>query len=405
MKIQILKSIFAGDAIGSVFNGMSEGHIKANFSKEEMFPDPLKALKKNESLWRKPGLYTSVSQLSLVGAFLSSMRRVSASDYLSVVRPRSESLSLPWGVFRHPDRATSFFIESSMKDGLSVPAIPSVSLPSASAAASVFHPNGFSRSDLIRLFTSFTVDPFTVCACLIMAEVVHNQACRSAAVSLFDAVSLIKGDIEIYPVFFSRKINPESAEKSFDAFMRLFEKTAGKDMISAAKLSADAVSSVSGQNVTRATVENPLSALAIAASAADNCEFFCAGTIARMGGCSSQIASLGGVFSVLRGFDVPAQYFDNMVNKRNLLELFSCAESGRINTAVLNDFLAKEMPLSLKELEEFQKKQKTKEGSRGKTQSKHSTEDERLSRHVVESWTKTDKARYKKEKRKGPDHL
>ncbi|HPY02020.1 MAG TPA: hypothetical protein PL161_02230, partial [Spirochaetota bacterium] len=71
-KKDILKSIIAGDALGSVFHGLSEGHIRANFTADEIYPDTIKALKKNESLWRKPALYTSVSQLSVIAAVLSS---------------------------------------------------------------------------------------------------------------------------------------------------------------------------------------------------------------------------------------------------------------------------------------------------------------------------------------------
>ena len=47
-KKDILKSIIAGDALGSVFHGLSEGHIRANFAVDEIIVTVLERLRTNK---------------------------------------------------------------------------------------------------------------------------------------------------------------------------------------------------------------------------------------------------------------------------------------------------------------------------------------------------------------------
>nr|HPJ15818.1 hypothetical protein [Spirochaetota bacterium] len=70
----------------------------------------------------------------------------------------------------------------------------------------------------------------------------------------------------------------------------------------------------------------------------------------------------------------------------------------------IEEFLSDEYPLTIKENEEFQRKTKNKETSKASDGKKRQTEEERLSRHVVESWTKLDRAKYKKEKKRNSDY-
>ena len=62
----IILSVIAGDALGSPLEGMSRGHIKSCFGPLSGYADPEPALKGKMDRWKKPGLYSSISQFMLM---------------------------------------------------------------------------------------------------------------------------------------------------------------------------------------------------------------------------------------------------------------------------------------------------------------------------------------------------
>ena len=403
-KKDILKSIIVGDALGSVFHGLSEGHIRANFSADEIYPDSIKALKKNESLWRKPALYTSVSQLSVIAAVLSSSRRISQDSFFQALRSSQASSMLPWGCFRHPDRVFQVYIES-QSSKLPLPEFQSLTVPVIAFAGACFYPAKISFNDIIELVISFTKDVPTVCSALILSNIAGKD-CKSAVKALAESSEYLLGCKDLYPRFFSAGINPDKAENSLSLFSEIFANVLGKDYQNAEKYLSEKISKITSQNITRATVENVYSSIAIAAVIADSNDSFAANAAAHKGGFSTQISSLCGLFSALRGFPADDELFDKLINKKRMVEVISHLDSGKIKSAFqfIEEFLSDEYPLTVKENEEFQRKTKNKEASKATDSKKRQTEEERLSRHVVESWTKLDRAKYKKEKKRNSDY-
>ena len=403
-KKDILKSIIVGDALGSVFHGLSEGHIRANFSADEIYPDSIKALKKNESLWRKPALYTSVSQLSVIAAVLSSSRRISQDSFFQALRSSQASSMLPWGCFRHPDRVFQVYIES-QSSKLPLPEFQSLTVPVIAFAGACFYPAKISFNDIIELVISFTKDVPTVCSALILSNIAGKD-CKSAVKALAESSEYLLGCKDLYPRFFSAGINPDKAENSLSLFSEIFANVLGKDYQNAEKYLSEKISKITSQNITRATVENVYSSIAIAAVIADSNDSFAANAAAHKGGFSTQISSLCGLFSALRGYPADGELFDKLINKKRMVEIISHLDSGKIKSAFqfIEEFLSDEYPLTVKENEEFQRKTKNKEASKATESKKRQTEEERLSRHVVESWTKLDRAKYKKEKKRNSDY-
>ncbi len=403
-KKDILKSIIVGDALGSVFHGLSEGHIRANFSADEIYPDSIKALKKNESLWRKPALYTSVSQLSVIAAVLSSSRRISQDSFFQALRSSQASSMLPWGCFRHPDRVFQVYIES-QSSKLPLPEFQSLTVPVIAFAGACFYPAKISFNDIIELVISFTKDVPTVCSALILSNIAGKD-CKSAVKALAESSEYLLGCKDLYPRFFSAGINPDKAENSLSLFSEIFANVLGKDYQNAEKYLSEKISKITSQNITRATVENVYSSIAIAAVIADSNDSFAANAAAHKGGFSTQISSLCGLFSALRGYPADDELFDKLINKKRMVEIISHLDSGKIKSAFqfIEEFLSDEYPLTVKENEEFQRKTKNKEASKATDSKKRQTEEERLSRHVVESWTKLDRAKYKKEKKRNSDY-
>ena len=403
-KKDILKSIIAGDALGSVFHGLSEGHIRANFAVDEIYPDTIKALKKNESLWRKPALYTSVSQLSVIAAVLSSSRRISSDSFFQSLRSSQVSSMLPWGCFRHPDRVFQIYIESQSAK-LPLPEFQSLTVPIIAFTGAYYYPGKISFDDVIEFCVSFTKDVPTVCSALILSNITGKD-CKSAVKALAESSDYLLGCKDLYPRFFSAGINPDKAENSLSLFSEIFSNVLGNDYQTAEKYLSEKISKITSQNITRATVENVYSAIAIAAVIADSNDSFAANNAAHKGGFSTQIASLCGLFSAVRGFPADDEYFDKLINKKRMVEILSQLDSGKIKNAFqfIEEFLSDEYPLTIKENEEFQRKTKNKEASKASDGKKRQTEEERLSRHVVESWTKLDRAKYKKEKKRNSDY-
>ena len=95
---------------------------------------------------------------------------------------------------------------------------------------------------------------------------------------------------------------------------------------------------------------------------------------------------------------MPDSLAADLVNKRRLAER---AESLAVGRGVLDvaAFLAEELPLSRKEAEERQARCRHRDAPARKPLTRQSAE-ERMSRHVVESWTKDDRARFRREKRR-----
>ncbi|HPM35065.1 MAG TPA: ADP-ribosylglycohydrolase family protein, partial [Spirochaetota bacterium] len=343
-KKDILKSIIAGDALGSVFHGLSEGHIRANFTADEIYPDTIKALKKNESLWRKPALYTSVSQLSVIAAVLSSARRISSDSFFQSLRSSQASSMLPWGCFRHPDRVFQIYIESQSAK-LPLPEFQSLTVPIIAFACGFYYPGKISFDDVIEFAVSFTKDVPTVCSALILSDIAGKD-CGSAVKALAESSDFLLGCKDLYPRFFSAGINPDKAENSLSLFSEIFSNVLGNDYQTAEKYLSEKISKITSQNITRATVENVYSSIAVAAVIADSNNSFAANTAAHKGGFSTQIASLCGLFSAVRGFPADDEYFDKLINKKRMVEILSQLDSGKIKNAFqfIEEFLSDEYP-------------------------------------------------------------
>ena len=93
----------------------------------------------------------------------------------------------------------------------------------------------------------------------------------------------------------------------------------------------------------------------------------------------------------------------DLVNKRRIVGIAGAISSGKITGALLEDFLSAEASLTAKEMEEHAARNKHHPRSGKPAQSRGEAE-RRMAKAVAESWTKTDKARWKKEKSRYDKH-
>ena len=117
------------------------------------------------------------------------------------------------------------------------------------------------------------------------------------------------------------------------------------------------------------------------------------------GGATAPLAALAGAIGACCGETVvPDALLMNLVNRRKILALLDSL-TGNGGAPDADDFFQSERSLTAKEEEELRARLKH---SRKKPKPRPSTRADRereLSRHAVESWTKLDKARWKKERK------
>ena len=106
----ILFSAIIGDAAGYTLNGMKKNHIKAVFKEITGFTDPAPALKDNMQRWKKPGLYSSITQNILITAACTDKRGINLNEYIKAVKNSPEVSGVEFGIFRDPGEAEKNFI-------------------------------------------------------------------------------------------------------------------------------------------------------------------------------------------------------------------------------------------------------------------------------------------------------
>ena len=116
---------YRGDDRGSAcgpLEGFGPGHIRSIFGRITDYTDPSPALKGKPERWRKPGLYSSISQMIML--MLLSAGRGRGIDMRSFVRELENNPPVeghPFGAFRHPGVVERGLIERPSRGPETVP--------------------------------------------------------------------------------------------------------------------------------------------------------------------------------------------------------------------------------------------------------------------------------------------
>jgi hypothetical protein len=120
----------------------------------------------------------------------------------------------------------------------------------------------------------------------------------------------------------------------------------------------------------------------------------------REGGSASALAAVSAALTTaFYGFDVPVNLLEDLVNKKKvtgMIELLSSKGPRDEITGILYD---SEPGLTTKEMEEYRARNKKEPKKQTPPKNRRDAESE-LTKHVVESWTKIDKAKWRKERGK-----
>ncbi len=407
----IIYSAIIGDASGYTLGGMKSAHIKAVFKDIEGYIDPAPALKNNMDKWRKPGLYSSITQLMLIAA-ASVERNVFRTDrFIDAVKRAQEHPDSEFSFFREPGLAEQSFIMSARteKKEQVVPFSRSCARLLPVAIPLLLSENEVSLLDhCLRFISLFTTDAATASHTYIFLRILIDL-CRAegrgefmhcvseSALNGFDYLNSNQHRI------FDCGYNPDS----FLGEMRLFTDLLGKisevkDIEKAEKIICESVNTRLKSPVARGSVNLPETVLpfAILLTALTSPHSLIFHTASREGGAASPLAAVSAALTTaFYGLDVPHSLKEELANKKKIAAMIELLSSKNVRGEITGILYDSEPGLTSKEMEEYRSRNKKEPKKQAPPKNRRDVESE-LTKHVVESWTKIDKAKWRKEREK-----
>lgn len=407
---EVLKSAVAGDAAGYPFEGMKKGHIDLHFKTGEEFPDTTRALKGNLDKWKKPGLYSSISQFLILFHLFREKNHInhdSLKRYLGKIPEITGSESL---FFRNTDTAERQFIDTSIagnsegyRDYQSIRILPFVTAVSGLQCS---EKSRFSETiDLVKLFT---MDISTTASAILFYCLISGLL--ESRFTEGDFMDIINSNFsyaldqvgENQSLLFERGYNPDYISKEITAITESLTKSVNETSLnSSEKVIVNDENTRKSTNYTRATVNSPSLVLlySILINHYDKGSERLIFNTSRLGGSTAVLTALTAMISqAYYRQDINSDYIGKIINRKQILKIIEViADDGQLDK-FHQIFMEAETSLTQKEIEEYTSKNKRTKTQKPKKPKKVKESD--ISRHVVESWTKIDKAKWKKEKRK-----
>ena len=392
----ILLYTIAGDALGTPLDGLSKGHIASVLKEINGYADPLPALKGKTEKWKKPGLYSCVSQLIVLFSMVSLSGHFSVKKYMETVALSPEFSDTGLGIFRYPESAVKNFIQNCFT-GMSAPVTV---LPSQSLPLLVLHLGLFSetRSQAIlnscELAKHISSDVASIAGAALYAAFIWDFMSQktdsfsdltfAAGQSAAESASFFRNESS---AVFATGLNPDSLASAAALYAEAFTGSESRLL--------NIINSCLKTPASRLTVPHPLALIpyAVRLSGTNGGDLF---KIAQEGGSVAALTALAGSFIALtRSVDeLPSALVDGLVNRKRLLSVIESISKGSVSNRLIGEFIESELQLTAKAFEELKARNKNKEPKKktktGKTELPH----------TVEAWTKLDKAKWKKEKRR-----
>jgi hypothetical protein len=208
---------------------------------------------------------------------------------------------------------------------------------------------------------------------------------------------------------FTLGFNPDNVFNSVERYNKVFAALApGIPLRAAESTIIDAANQFMKTPASRATVNNPLFLLPFAwhiAASHINDPGSALFSALREGGHTASLCMLTGIFcgALHRSAEwIPEALISALVNKTRILTLGQAILTGKKYKDDISAFIESEHALTQKSLEEYNSRLRHYKPKSKKPKSRSDQERE-LSHHVVESWTKLDKAKWKKQRKKQDD--
>ena len=406
----ILINTVIGDALGSPFEGMSRKHIASVFKTITDYTDPEPAIRRKPEKWKKPGLYSSISQLMLTLGMTCRGPACRPDEFISFLRDLPEIENRDCSIFRNPGAVEINFISGTRNRGDSAPH----TLPCSRILALAVPLSHMSITDeqliinCISIVKLFTADAATISGTILFSMLMRELYAESSVCAheiISHALSSCRNILALVndrpgPIF-RAGVNPDTLTGSLEKYTSVLEAIDKiPDFAGAEKTICDNLNSTLKTPVTRATVNHPLSVIPfclymtkVNADSPGSLLF----TAAAQGGSSASMASLTGALlgSLYMMESTPELLVKNLVNRKRILAVADSIAMGRKTREALKDFIHTEAALTEKEQEEIVSRLRH---TKQKNQLSRENREAEMTRHVVESWTKIDRARWKSDK-------
>lgn len=406
----ILFSSIIGDAAGYSFNGMKKNHIKAVFKEISGYTDPAPGLKGNMQRWRKPGLYSSISQNILITAACVDRRGLNLSEYVNTVQNSPDVSGAEYGIFRDPGPAEKNFISrvrAGENEGHHFSLSCSRILPPVLSILLVKNEDEHLIT-AVKYISLYTKSSTTIaCSAILLQlikdliEVKDRQILKTALISAEKTRDrIIKNQQKI----FESGHNPDYIIEDSESLLKLFKNlNSSGNPAEYEKMICSAADKKKTNEITRGSVNLPETILPMAVVLSDLCpepeEIF--NIAVQEGGASSPLAALSAAITTAsRGIHIPETFSDSLVNKRKINTIIDLIAEDKNRDLIIQEIFNTEPGLTAKESEEHKARNKNIPAAKEKKKKTGRDIESELSRHVVESWTKVDKAKWKKERKK-----
>lgn len=392
---RMLHSIIIADALASPLDNLSAEHIRNIFGSIRDYTDPTPALKHKLHLWKKPGMYTALSQYCIILSAINTHQNIFnyklVSDFIFSFGDSSH-------IFRHPQG----FLQQ-----LNIP----YDAPTAELMVCIptllflqkHHPES-----IINFILTHNKNAATFAASLflykLLEEIIQRQL-LSLDISLLhtSAMNTVEFTQKHSSVIFNNGGNPHNVmEAAQDLSTMIKNLPLTGNETSFIQYCVPFASKWSKNVFSRLNVNHPFALLPLA--------LYCISTIEKesllfstvnKGGKVSLLFPLVALFATtLYGYEIiPQILIQNLINKKRITQFLELLQHNSLSMNFLYEFFQNEEKMTHKEQEELESKLKhvtTKATTKKKAEDKFIN----MTHHVVESWTKLDKAKWKKERRK-----
>ena len=412
----ILLGTIAGDTLGAPFDGLGEGHINSVFKNINGYTDNFPAIKGKPDRWKKPGLYTSNSQLLLyLSAILSGEKVCSRQKMEALFTEIQETGDTLTGHLRHPSRTVvqafrrlenpAEVTSSADTSGDVLPLVPAL-LCLDHAGEEAF------MSSITSFISFFSHNPWVLATCMVAInfyahgwKILPSRDKDGIAEDMLLASKKALEDAEKYShVIFDSGWNPSTVNEHIRFVHDLLVRVKGAGNLEQAKgYIISLINHHQKTPVTRPTVNHAVSTLTwpcVYAMYNDNPGEYLFNLVQSGGSTGTFMPVAGALFGVYNGKEqIPRVLIDELVNRKRILSMVDTIAGLSVPANELTEFLQNESSLTRKEEEERGSRFKRVPEKKPRKKPKKDRVDE-LSRHVVESWTKYDKAKWKKQQKK-----
>ena len=392
----MLNSIIIADALASPLDNSSAEHLRSVFGAIHDYSDPTPALKNKLHMWKKPSSYTAISQYCILVAGINALHTTynhkAIVDFFSLFGDSSTVLRHPQGFLYNYN---SPYDAPTCELLICIPAL--FFLQHHPTTETVIH----FISSHNKNAAIFTASMFL----FYLLEEIIKQKLTELPSTLHHITSRVLQDIEQHSsTIFDNGINPALVYEAAKDFHTLFENiTLQSNEKEFTSYCLPFVHKWSKNTFTRLTVNHPFALLPLALfiiHSNSNKQSLLFETVHK-GGKIALLTPLVALLSAcLWGNDViPAHLRDGIINKKRIAQLIELLHKRQISFTYLTEFFKNEEKLTRKEKEELESKLKHVK-IKSKFKNKKPDSYTELSQHVVASWTKVDKAKWKKERKK-----